>query len=81
MIWAEFVRITTRSVVIIISGINKSSVKLGGLVQETHSLNVFFNSVIVRNDKYTLTGVLDTISRITIASENAPKGFSYVLIL
>ena len=42
---------------------------------------MFFNSVIVRNDKYTLTGVLDAISRTTIASENASKGFSYILIL
>jgi len=51
MIWAEFVYITTRSVVIIISSTNKSSIKLGGLIQETYSLNIFFNSVIVRNDK------------------------------
>ena len=35
----------------------------------------------VRNDEYTLAGVLDTISRTTIASENAPKGLSYILIL
>jgi len=42
---------------------------------------MFFNSVIVRNDERILTGVLDMISRTTIASENAPKGFSYMFIL
>jgi hypothetical protein len=42
---------------------------------------MFFNSIIVKNDEYMLTGVLDTISRTTITSENAPKGLSYVLML
>jgi hypothetical protein len=51
------------------------------LIQETHSLDVFFDSAIVGNDKYTLIGVPNTISGTTIASENAPKGLSYVLIL
>jgi len=80
MIWAKVVHITTRSVIIIISGANKSSIKLGGLIQETHSLDVFFDSVMVGNDEYMLTGVLDTISRTTIASENAPKGLGHMLV-
>jgi len=41
---------------------------------------VFFDGVMVGNDEYTLAGVLDTISRTTIASENAPKGLGYVLM-
>jgi hypothetical protein len=41
---------------------------------------MFFNGAIVGNDKYTLAGVLDTISRTTIASENAPKGFGHVFM-
>jgi hypothetical protein len=51
------------------------------LIQEIYSLDVFFDSAIVGNDEYTLTGVPDTISRTTIASENAPKGLGYVLVL
>ena len=35
----------------------------------------------VRNDEYMLAGVLDMISRTTIASENAPKGLSYIFML
>jgi hypothetical protein len=35
----------------------------------------------VRNDEYTLAGVPDAISRTTIASENAPKGFGHMFIL
>jgi len=42
---------------------------------------VFFDGVIVGNDEYTLAGVPDTISRITIASENAPKGLGHMLVL
>jgi hypothetical protein len=41
---------------------------------------MFFNSVMVGNDEYTLAGVLDMISRTTIASENAPKGFGYIFM-
>jgi hypothetical protein len=41
---------------------------------------MFFDSIIVRNDEYTLAGVPDTISRTTIASENAPKGLSHVFM-
>jgi hypothetical protein len=35
----------------------------------------------IRNDEYTLAGVPDTISRTTIASENALKGLSHMLVL
>jgi hypothetical protein len=41
---------------------------------------VFFDSAMVRNDEYTLAGVLDAISRTTIASENAPKGFGHMFM-
>jgi hypothetical protein len=41
---------------------------------------VFFNGAMVRNDEYTLAGVPDAISRTTIASENAPKGFGHVFM-
>jgi hypothetical protein len=50
------------------------------LIQEIHSLDMFFDGVMVGNDEYTLTGVLDTISRTTIASENAPKGLGHMLV-
>ena len=41
---------------------------------------MFFDSAIIRNDEYTLAGVPDAISRTTIASENAPKGFGHMLV-
>jgi hypothetical protein len=81
MIWAKVVYIITKSIVIIISGTNKSSIKLRSLIQDIYSLNIFFNNIIVRNDEYTLAGVLDMISRTTIASENTPKGLNYILVL
>jgi hypothetical protein len=41
---------------------------------------VFFNSIIVRNNKYLLARVLNIISGTIIASENASKGLGHILV-
>jgi hypothetical protein len=41
---------------------------------------VFFNSIIVGNNKYMLIWVPNLISGTTIASKNAPKGLGHMLV-